>query len=157
MSDHEGRKDDQGKCRLDLIPPEVLESLGWVLTYGAEHYGERNCEQGMRYGRLYAALFRHMLAWWQGEDEDPDSGRSHLWHALFCVSMLVVYEQRKSGEDDRPATDNRTIPEKVREYVEQMQEVQGGLKSDTCSPEEDEAWETKEQEMKRHRKESACN
>lgn len=98
----EGRKDDQDKCRLDLVPPEAIEALGWVLTDGAKQYGERNCEQGMRWGRLYAALLRHMLAWWRGEDTDPDSGRSHLWHALFCVSLLVVYEKRGTGEDDRP-------------------------------------------------------
>jgi len=98
----EGRKDDQGKQRMELVPPETIEALAQVLTDGANKYGDRNWETGMKWSRLYAALFRHMLAWWQGENEDPDSGRSHLWHALFCVSSLVAYEQRGVGSDDRP-------------------------------------------------------
>ena len=136
---NEGRKDDEGKCRMDLIPPEAIEALGWVLTHGAEQYGERNCEQEMRWGRLYAALLRHMLAWWGGEDADPDSGSSHLNHALFCVSLLVTYEQREIGEDDRPTIDSRTIPERVRDFVAQQDQRQikpTGVASDSAINEE---------------------
>lgn len=43
----EGRKDDGGKNRLDLIPPEVILALGQVMTYGAGKYGANNW-QGWR-------------------------------------------------------------------------------------------------------------
>lgn len=98
----EGRKDDQGKLRMDLVPPDVIEAMATVLTDGADRYGGRNWEQGMAWSRPYAAMLRHMFSWWQGRDRDPESGRSHLWHALCCVSFLVAYEQRRVGEDDRP-------------------------------------------------------
>jgi len=112
----EGRKDDQGKLRTDLLPPDVLEAMAQILTDGADRYGDRNWEQGMKWSRPYGALLRHILSWWQGEDTDPDSGRPHLWHALCCVSFLVAYEQRKIGQDDRPP-DSHQDKKKQREQI----------------------------------------
>lgn len=99
----EGRKDDGGKARHDLIPPELLEGVAAVLTFGAEKYGERNWEKGMKWGRPFAALMRHMWAWWRGEKVDPETGFSHLWHAACCIAFLIAFEQRATGVDDRPA------------------------------------------------------
>ena len=97
----EGRKDDQGKIRLDLMPPELITAIGSVLTMGAAKYTDRNWEKGMKWGRVYAALQRHLLAWHSGETADPESGMSHLWHAGCCIAFLITYEQRNIGEDDR--------------------------------------------------------
>lgn len=102
MSQEEGRKDDANKPRMDLIPSEIPRALGEVLKDGADRYGDRNWELGMAWSRPYAALLRHIFAWWSGENRDPDSGRSHLWHALCCIAFLVAYEQRGVGADDRP-------------------------------------------------------
>lgn len=96
-----GHKDDQGKVRMDLIPPELLEGVGDILTFGAEKYSERNWEHGMKWSRPFGALMRHMWAWWGGEDKDPETGRSHLWHAGCCIAFLIAYEARKTGQDDR--------------------------------------------------------
>jgi hypothetical protein len=98
----DGVKHDQGKVRLDLIPPELLFAVGEVLTFGAGKYGPRNWELGMDWSRPYAAMLRHMLAWWSGEDNDPETGKSHLWHAGCCLAFLIAYEQRGIGRDDRP-------------------------------------------------------
>lgn len=98
----EGRKDDGGKARYDLLPPELMEGVARVLTFGADKYGERNWEQGMRWGRPFAALMRHMWAWWRGQGRDPETGMSHLWHAACCLAFLIAYEERREGTDDRP-------------------------------------------------------
>jgi hypothetical protein len=98
----EGKKFDTGKARYDLIPPEIEEAIAKVLTFGAEKYGERNWEKGMKWGRPYAALRRHMAAWWSGETNDPETGMSHLWHAACCIAFLTAFEARKVGTDDRP-------------------------------------------------------
>jgi hypothetical protein len=37
-----GKKFDQGKIRLDLIPPQTIIDVGQVLTYGASKYGPEN-------------------------------------------------------------------------------------------------------------------
>jgi hypothetical protein len=97
----EGRKDDNDKARYDLTPPEVEKAIATVLTFGAKKYGERNWEKGMKWGRPYAALRRHMTSWWGGEANDPETGMSHLHHAACCIAFLVAYEERGIGEDDR--------------------------------------------------------
>jgi hypothetical protein len=63
--------------------------------------GDRNWEHGMKWSRVYGALLRHLTAWWGGEDKDPETGRSHLWHVACCVTFLLTYEMRGAGEDDR--------------------------------------------------------
>jgi hypothetical protein len=99
----EGVKFDQGKARYDLIPPEVEEAIAQVLSFGAAKYGDRNWEAGMDWGRVYAAMRRHMGAWWRRlEDNDPESGMPHLWHAAACIAFLVAFEARGEGNDDRP-------------------------------------------------------
>lgn len=97
----EGKKFDDDKVRMDLIPPELLEAVGEVLTFGAKKYSERNWELGMDWGRPFAALMRHMWAWWSGEDKDPETGMSHLHHAACCIAFLIAFEKRGTGNDDR--------------------------------------------------------
>ncbi|MEX3315704.1 dATP/dGTP diphosphohydrolase domain-containing protein [Sulfitobacter sp. PS-8MA] len=98
----EGRKFDGGKPRVDLVPSEFVLATADILTFGAEKYGSRNWEAGMAWGRPYAALQRHMLAWWAGQDTDEETGKSHLHHAACCLAFLIAYEARGAGEDDRP-------------------------------------------------------
>lgn len=98
----DGRKDDAGKPRHDLIPPELPDAVAQVLAFGAGKYGERNWERGMNWGRPFAAMMRHMWAWWSGEKADPETGMPHLWHAACCIAFLIAYENRNIGIDDRP-------------------------------------------------------
>lgn len=107
----EGRKDDSGKSRMDLLPPEALFAVAQVLSFGANKYGERNWEHGMSWGRVFGALMRHMWAWWAGKaptsksflfgEQDDETKFSHLWHAGCCIMFLIAYEERGSGTDDR--------------------------------------------------------
>ena len=105
-----GWKDDDQKVRLDLIPHELTFGLGHVLTFGAHKYGDRNWEAGMRWGRVYAALQRHLTLFWSGELADPETGMPHLAHAAACVAFLMAYENRNIGEDDRPSTKENPTP-----------------------------------------------
>ena len=98
----EGQKFDSDKLRYELLPPELLEEVARVLTFGAHKYSARNWELGMAWSRPFAALMRHMWAWWRGEDKDPETGYSHLSHAACCIAFLVSYEARNVGTDDRP-------------------------------------------------------
>ncbi len=94
-------KHDANKPRYDLIPPEGIEAIARVLTYGAGKYGDRNWEGGLAWGRVFAACMRHLWAWWRGEGVDEESGLSHLAHAACCLVFLIAYEARGVGEDDR--------------------------------------------------------
>lgn len=104
-----GVKFDENKLRYDLIPTEFMEALAWILTFGANKYGDRNWEKGMLWSRIFAALMRHLWAWFRREDNDPETGKPHLWHAAACICFLVTWEARRnspnvSGTDDRPGT-----------------------------------------------------
>ncbi len=92
------------KPRMDLIPPEVLFALGEILSHGDEKHGERDWEENpSTWGKHFAALQRHLWAWWGREPCDPDTGKSHLNNALARISFLTALESRGLGEDTRPS------------------------------------------------------
>jgi hypothetical protein len=97
-----GVKFDQGKLGMHLLPPELLIGVSSILDFGAKKYAPRNWEKGMDWSRVFSSLMRHMWAWWRGEDKDPETGMSHLWHAGCNIAFLIAYEERKVGKDDRP-------------------------------------------------------
>jgi hypothetical protein len=98
----DGVKFDTGKLRMDLLPPDAISALATILTDGAAKYNPRNWEKGMDWSRPYAALLRHLMAWWGGEDIDPESGHPHMWHVLCNAVFLTSYQTRQIGRDDRP-------------------------------------------------------
>jgi hypothetical protein len=91
------------KPRLDLLPAGALTEIAQVLTFGAEKYGAHNWSRGTAWSRYYAALLRHLFAWWGGEDRDPETGASHLAHAGCCLLFLLEYQRHGWGSDDRGA------------------------------------------------------
>lgn len=105
-------KFDAQKVRVELIPPEFVMGVAKVLTYGArtreqggKGYGAGNWAtgDGFEWSRLYGALMRHLLAWANGQDLDPESGESHLFHAGCMLAFLVGHVERNKGTDDRKA------------------------------------------------------
>lgn len=96
------RKDDHGKPPLHLIPPEFLYAIAEILDFGTKKYSPRNWEKGMNWSRMYRAALGHLFDWFMKKGPDPESGKSHLWHAACCVMFLVCYEIRSTGTDDRP-------------------------------------------------------
>ena len=101
----ESVKFDGEKIPFDLVPYDALWEIARVLRYGKNKYEARNWEntdrEPFRRGRLFAALERHLMAYWMGEDTDPESGYSHLAHAGCMLLMLLAYVKRDIGEDDR--------------------------------------------------------
>lgn len=96
-----GRKNDDGKVRLDLLPTEALEEIAKVLTFGAKKYAAHNWRKGFVWSRTVAAMLRHLYAWMRGEDKDPESGLSHMAHVGCNVLFLLTFIVTKTGEDDR--------------------------------------------------------
>lgn len=98
-------KFDQKKLRMDLVPPSAIEGIARALTHGAEKYEPRNWEKGIDYGRLYGAAMRHLLDWWNGSDEDDDSGLHPLDHAICDIAMLIEMRNIHPELDDRPSAE----------------------------------------------------
>src|ERR1019366_8458905 len=105
-----GLKHDEKKPRWELLPYDAIKGVVEVLTDGAKKYDARNWELGIAYGRVFGATQRHLSAWWQGENVDPESGRSHLDHALCELIFLSTYEKRGMTKlDDRPLSGIREV------------------------------------------------
>lgn len=96
-----GKKYDSGKPRISLIPREAIEGAAAALSFGALKYSADNFKNGLEYRRLVDAAMRHIVAWTDGENLDPESGLSHLDHALASLSMLKFMEQNRPEMDDR--------------------------------------------------------
>lgn len=88
-----GLKYDNGKLRLDLLPPEAIRALGNILSHGAEKYGP-NTWRGVSIERYEAAMLRHWLAWKEGETIDPESGLPHLAHMLTNAAFMVGLDKK---------------------------------------------------------------
>ena len=50
----------------------------------------------------YDACLRHLTAWWEGQDVDPESGLSHLVKAIACLVVVRDCELIGKLVDDRP-------------------------------------------------------
>lgn len=98
------QKNDWDKDPWHLAPWDAFRSVVKVMAFGAKKYGERNWEIGLDWHRLHRAAIEHLTSWWEGEDRDPETGYSHLWHAGCCVLFLIAHELRGIGRDDRPNT-----------------------------------------------------
>lgn len=77
--------------RYDLLPKAALDAIAEVFGYGADKYEPHNWRKGYEWSKNYAALMRHLTAFWDGEDTDPESGKPHLAHAGFHVMALLTH------------------------------------------------------------------
>ena len=94
-------KHDNGKIRMELLPPNALEEIAKVFTFGANKYEEWNYikGEGLSYSRVYGAALRHLNAWYKGELTDKETNESHLAHAGCCIMMLMELEKFKNKND----------------------------------------------------------
>lgn len=96
-----GTKHDTGKPQLSLVPRVALEEEAAVMEFGAAKYGRYNYKKGFEYSRLIDAALRHIQAFNDGEDLDPESGKSHLAHARCCLGMLMDIINLGTAKDNR--------------------------------------------------------
>lgn len=91
------------------ISRAVLAEVGLAMFEGARKYGRHNYRVSPVRAEVYFdACNRHLDAWWEGEDIDPDSGLHHLSKAI--ASLTVIRDAIIQGcwHDDRPP---KTPPE----------------------------------------------
>lgn len=96
------RAQKEGKVQLELLPTVALREEAQVLQHGAEKYGMRNWRIDHISALTYVgAIMRHLLAWADGEDIDPDSGLSHLSHIRASCGLVLDAQERDCLIDDR--------------------------------------------------------
>lgn len=95
-----GIKFDATKLRYDLLPAVAIDQLMTVMTFGAVKYGPDNWRKvDEAEDRYFAAAMRHLMAFQaarkrgnHAERFDPETGLSHLSHALTCLAFLTELE-----------------------------------------------------------------
>lgn len=96
MNDLGGVKYDQGKLRWSLLDFQTMEDVVAVLELGANKYAAGNYKK-VEPIRYVDALMRHWFAYLDGEELDPESGKSHLHH-IICSAMFLDYFRREGIE-----------------------------------------------------------
>lgn len=101
------------KVGLSRVSMPVMMELDAAMFEGALKYGRHNYRAiGVRYSVYYDAVMRHMGAWWEGQDTDPDSGLHHLTKAMACLAVVRDAMLQGKVEDDRPPiSDPNFIPD----------------------------------------------
>ncbi len=91
------------KPSLAFVPVKPLWEIGQGMAEGAKKYGPYNWrDTPIQAHAYYNAALRHLLAWWDGEDTDPDSGIHHVSKAMTCLLVLRDAMIENSWIDDRP-------------------------------------------------------
>lgn len=92
------------KTPFSTLSMRVIAEVGVAMLEGACKYGRHNYrEAGVRASVYFDAVTaRHLSAWWEGEDIDPDSGLSHVTKAI--AGLMVLRDSMLAGNwiDDRP-------------------------------------------------------
>ena len=97
-------KDAIGSDKVPLhLWPSTATAVGSIaLLNGALKYGRSNWRvAGVRSSIYYDAATRHLNAWFEGEEKDPDDGVDHLGAVLACVAILVDARAAEMLNDDR--------------------------------------------------------
>ena len=91
------------KIPFSTISAPVMAELGLAMLEGAIKYRRHNYRvAGVRASVYYDACLRHLMAWWEGEDIDPDSGINHVGKAMGCLMVLRDSMMVENWNDDRP-------------------------------------------------------
>ena len=97
------------KPSIRFMPAAPLLDVARVFENGAGKYGLRNWrKQPIAYSTYYSAMFRHLAAWFEGEDADPESGKHHLAHVVASCLIVMDSEARGTGIDDRHNVEVKT-------------------------------------------------
>lgn len=91
------------KAPLSTVPMGVIVEMGVGMLEGAAKYGRHNYRcAGVRESVYFDATLRHLIAYWEGEDLDPDSGLSHLTKAMCSLAVWRDAQMQGMATDDRP-------------------------------------------------------
>ncbi len=85
------------------VPFTIIWELGVAMMEGARKYGRHNYRVAGVRGSVYIdAAMGHLTQWWEGEDNDLDTGLSHITKAM--ASLCVLRDAMIQGKfvDDRP-------------------------------------------------------
>tara|TARA_R110002096_G_scaffold6213_1_gene28668 strand:- start:485 stop:931 length:447 start_codon:yes stop_codon:yes gene_type:complete len=109
------------KPALSVLSMPVLFEQAAGLSEGACKYGRSNYRvMGVRASVYYDATMRHLAAWWEGENIDPESGIHHISKAMSSLHVLRDAMMQGKCSDDRPPVSNESWIREAQERIEQV-------------------------------------
>lgn len=100
----------EAKTKVSDTPTIGIQKMGRVFTGGAVKYGRFNWRDHTVSATVYYdAAMRHLMAWFNGEDTDPESGEPHLAHVMACCNILMDAGQCGKLNDNRATTGKGTL------------------------------------------------
>ena len=98
------------KAGLSCVPCQPLFECSLAMVTGAIKYGRHNWRQYDVVASIYYdAVLRHIMAWWEGQDLDPESGLNHLAHAMACLVILRDAGLHGKLQDNRARSDKNPM------------------------------------------------
>jgi hypothetical protein len=111
-----GKKYDNGKPKMHLLPPKALLEVARVVTFGEDKYGEENWRDVADAQKRYAsASLRHSFSHLDGEELDQETNYSHLAHAICCLMFKLELELESKSEEGKEKELRELIEGKHRE------------------------------------------
>ena len=92
----EGMKFDHDTNMWELVDFEFMDQCVAVLTLGAKKYAPGNWKHVERI-RYVGALLRHVSSYCRGQQNDPETGFSHLAHAFCNLMFLFGHDKIQSA------------------------------------------------------------
>ena len=86
----EGLRCNKGKLKWSYVHFKSLEPMVRVLMFGAQKYEPFNWQKGLKKEEILESAMRHLTKLIDGEENDPESGLSHIGH-LMCNCMFYEY------------------------------------------------------------------
>lgn len=110
------------KPSLRAIPSSALLHLGAAMEDGRKKYGLFDWREHAVSASVYEdAIWRHMLAWRDGEDLAADSTHHHLAHVMACCAILLDAIEVGNLNDDRGLPG--TAPAMLKAWTKQALDV----------------------------------
>lgn len=87
-------KDDKGKLKLSLVPPQIIRDIAQVREYGCKKYHDPDNWRQVEMQRYVDAFFRHWLKFIEDPNSiDEESGIPHYKHC--ACNMAFISEMMK--------------------------------------------------------------
>jgi hypothetical protein len=87
--DH-GMRYNDGKLKWSYVHFQSMEPMVRVLMFGAQKYEPHNWQKGLNKVEILESMQRHLAKMMDGEENDPESGLSHIGH-IMCNAMFWSY------------------------------------------------------------------
>ena len=110
------------KPAVSAIPPVAVLVMGQAFSEGERKYGHFNWRQNpVPLRTYYDACQRHLMAFMDGQDNDPDTGINHLGMAMASLGIILDSMHQGTLADNRNSMKG-TSPEWIKANTKPLTE-----------------------------------